>query len=289
MHRLLSAVLALPALTTSLAAQQPSRLRIEQFVADSTAFDVNAVLILGPTQAFLVDGQYHLEDARRVAEAIAGSGRKLAGIFLTHPDHDHYAGTAAIVERFPGTPVYLTKAALAAYQATALRDFQGEKSRRPALLPDSLVTPRELPSPRFTIDGETIEIIPDLQGDVLAPVNSIVWIPSLRTVIAGDVVFNGVHPWLAVSTPATRQAWRQSLQRIRALQPAAVIAGHKPSANASDDPAIVDAMDQYLVDFDATRATSADVPAMVAAMRDKYGSWAVGGLLRYSAAQTFKQ
>ena len=289
MHRLRNAVLAMSLLAPGLAAQQSPRLRIEQYVADSTAFDVNAALIIGPTEAFLVDGQYHLQDAQRVAQAIAASGKKLTGIFLTHPDHDHYAGTAAIVERFPGTPVYMTRAALAEFQKTALRDFQGEKSRRPTILPDSLVTPRELPSNRFTVDGETIEIIPDLQGDVLAPVNSIVWIPSLRTVITGDVVFNGVHPWLAVSTPAARQSWRQSLKRIRDLKPVTVIAGHKPSATASDDPAIIDAMDQYLVDFDAARTSSADVPAMVATMRGKYPTWVVGGLLRYSAAQTFKQ
>jgi glyoxylase-like metal-dependent hydrolase (beta-lactamase superfamily II) len=141
----------------------------------------------------------------------------------------------------------------------------------------------------LSVDGETIEVIPDLQGDVLAPVNSMVWIPSLRTVITGDIVFNRVHPWLAVSTPATRQAWRQSLQRIRDLRPAVVIAGHKPGPSAGDDPAIVDAMEQYLLDFETARAASADVPAMVAAVRDKYGDWAVGGLLRYSAAQTFKQ
>jgi glyoxylase-like metal-dependent hydrolase (beta-lactamase superfamily II) len=282
-------VLALSLPAATLSSQQSSKLRIEQYVADSTAFDVNAVLIVGPTEAFLVDGQYHLQDAQRVAQAIAATGKKLIGIFITHPDHDHYAGTAAIVERFPGTPVYMTAAALTEYRATALQGFQSEKSRRPALLPDSLITPRELPATKFTIDGEAIEIVPDLQGDVLAAVNSIVWIPSLRTVIAGDVVFNGVHPWLAVSTPATRQAWRGSLQRIRDLQPAVVIAGHKPGAAASDDPRVVQEMDQYLVDFDAARASSADVPAMVASMKAKYGTWAVGGLLRYSATQTFKQ
>lgn len=285
----LALALTLPLLASGLAAQAPSRLKLQQFVADSTAFHVNAVLIVGPTEALLVDGQYHLQDAQRVAGAIAASGRRLIGIFLTHPDHDHYAGAAAIVGRFPGTPVYLTRAALAAYQATAARDFQGEKSRRPALLPDSLVTPQELPATRLTVDGEPIEVIPDLQGDVLAPVNSIVWIPSLRTVVAGDVVFNGVHPWLAASTPATRRLWRQSLQRILDLQPAAVIAGHKPDAAASDDPRAVQLMDQYLVDFDAVRAAATDVPAMVAAMTQKYQTWAVGGLLRYSAAQTFRQ
>lgn len=285
--RLLIPTLLLPLL--ALPAQQPQPLQLEQFVADSTAFHVNAVLILGAREAILVDGQYYLPDAQRVADRIAASGRKLKAIVLTHPDHDHYAGTAAIAERFPGTPVYMTRAGLESYRATAQRDFQQDRSRRPATFPDSIVTPQELPSNQLTVDGHAVEIIPDLQGDVLAAVNSIVWIPSLRTVIASDVVFNGIHPWLAVSTPETRQGWRQSLERIRSLRPTAVIAGHKPSATASDDPRVVDAMEQYLTDFDATRLASADVAAMVAAMRTRYPEWKVQILLRASASRTFNQ
>jgi hypothetical protein len=92
-----------------------------------------------------------------------------------------------------------------------------------------------------------------------------------------------------VSTPASRAAWRQSLQRIRGLDPAVVIAGHKPTASTSDDPGVVDVMDRYLVDYDATRRTSADVAAMVAAMQGRYPTWKVPVLLRASAARTFGQ
>ena len=50
-----------------------------------------------PTEVLLWDTQYHLADARRVADRIAASGRRLKAIVLSHPDHDHYAGAAAIV------------------------------------------------------------------------------------------------------------------------------------------------------------------------------------------------
>jgi len=51
-------------------------------------------------------------------------------------------------------------------------------------------------------------------GDVLNSTNSFRWIPSLRSAIAGDVVFNGVHVWLADSTPESRRAWHDSLQLL---------------------------------------------------------------------------
>jgi len=119
-----------------------SALRIEEVGADSTAFDVVATIVMGPKEALLWDAQYHLADAQRLADRIAASGRHLTAIILSHPDHDHFAGAAAIVERFPGTPVYMTAKALEEYKRTAPPAFRNEKSRAPQMLADSIVTPQ---------------------------------------------------------------------------------------------------------------------------------------------------
>src|SRR5690349_5468501 len=116
------------------------KLQLEEVGADSNSFDVIATIITGPKEALLWDAQYHLADARRLADRIAASGKHLKAIVLSHPDHDHFAGAAVIVERFPGTPVYMTPKALEAYKKTAARDFGGEKSRFPERLADSIVT-----------------------------------------------------------------------------------------------------------------------------------------------------
>jgi hypothetical protein len=157
----------------------------------------------------------------------------------------------------------------------------------PSEAPDSLVTPTPLPSTTMTVDGQRIEIHPDEQGDVLRPTNSFIWIPSLHAVIAGDIVFNHVHAFLAASDAQSRQRWHQSIAHIAALHPTTVIAGHK-SPDATDSPDVLQAMDQYLTDFDAARASSADAKAMVATMEEKYGSWTVPLLLRYSAQVSYK-
>src|SRR4029078_2050179 len=165
---------------------------------------------------------------------------------------------AKIVERFPGTPVYMTAACLAEFQRTASRQFQGEKSRQPALIPDSLVTPKVIPSTHFTVDGEAVDIIPDLTGDVLLPPNGFLWIPSLRAALAGDVVFNGVHPWLGASDEASRTAWRAAVRRMADLHPPVVVAGHKKGNASPDSPASLEFMDHYLSDFDTIRKSAAD-------------------------------
>jgi glyoxylase-like metal-dependent hydrolase (beta-lactamase superfamily II) len=266
-----------------------AKLDVELVAADSTAFDVVSALVIGPTEVLLWDAQYHVGDAKRVADRIAASGKRLKAIVISHADHDHYMGAATIVERFPGTPVYMTAAALAEFKRTAAQQFPAEKSRQPNQIPDSLVTPQLLPSTKLTVDGESLELIPDLTGDVITPTNSILWIPSLRTVLAGDVVFNGVHPWLGSSDEASRARWRKSLERIAALEPARVVAGHKKDVSSPDSPEVLKQMNDYLVDFDTLRKTAANPPELLAAMRKKYPDYAVLGLLGYAAQMAFRK
>jgi hypothetical protein len=153
--------------------------------------------------------------------------------------------------------------------------------------PDSLIHPVALPPAGLAVDGERLEVLPDLQGDVLIPANSAIWIPSLGAVLAGDIVFNGVYPYLAASTEPSRQAWRQSLDRLAALRPTTLVAGHKASADLPDAPAALQFMRSYLDDFEAARHGSPNVQAMVNTLRGKYPDLHVAMLLGYSASMTF--
>jgi glyoxylase-like metal-dependent hydrolase (beta-lactamase superfamily II) len=285
----IAATLLVPATRAGIAAPAKPTLRLIEVLADTSAFNVNATLIAGPTEALLVDAQFHASDARRLADQIAATGTHLKAIFITHPDEDHYLGTAVIEERFPGTPVYMTPAAIEQFKENAPKYLSAVKSQTPNEAPDSLVTPQPLPSPTFMVDGEKIEVTPDQQGDVLKPTNSFLWIPSLRAVVAGDIVFNGTHVWLGSSSPAARVAWHRSIARIAALHPAIVVAGHKASADLPDSPDVLRRMDQYLTDFDAARSASPDAKALFTAMMAKYPSYPERSLLGYSAQVAYKQ
>jgi glyoxylase-like metal-dependent hydrolase (beta-lactamase superfamily II) len=271
-------------------------LQFKEYSADSNAFDVNSTLIVGPTEAILVDAQYRVSDAGKVADMIAASGKRLKAIFVTHPDDDHYFGVATIVARFPGTPVYMAPVALEEFKAREVPMFAQMKERfknpppgrtpPPEMLrefPDSLIVPQPLPSNHLTVDGVDIQVVADRQGDVLNPANSYLWIPSQRTVLTGDIAFNGTHLWLAASNEASRAAWRGSIQEISALHPLVVIAGHKSSVSAADTPDVLAATSQYLTDFDAARKANTTPDALIAAMREKYPSRAVPAILQAAA------
>jgi glyoxylase-like metal-dependent hydrolase (beta-lactamase superfamily II) len=265
------------------------RLRLVEFSSDSMSYHVGSTLILGPTEAILVDAEMRPRDAARVADSIIALRTHLTAIFITHPDVDHYFGASTLVERFPGTPVYMTAKARAQFEASGPRSLDGFRKTRPADAPDSLVMPKRLVTTSLEIDGEQVQIVPDLQGDVREPTNSFVWIPSLRAVLAGDIVFNHVYPWLTASTVDSRREWHRTIARIRALQPVVVVAAHKKRLDAPDAPDVLDAMDQYLTDFDAGVAASSAPDAVMSAMKAKYPDYAVPLFLQLSANAAFRR
>jgi glyoxylase-like metal-dependent hydrolase (beta-lactamase superfamily II) len=94
-------------------------------------------------------------------------------------------------------------------------------------------------------------------------------VPSLRAVIAGDLVFHGIHPWLGEHGEAERSAWVDSLDRLIALEPEIVVAGHKrPGLN--DDPAALTFTRQCIIDMGQAAKRSRSSAELIATMRAKY-------------------
>ena len=73
-------------------------------------------------------------------------------------------------------------------------------------------------------------------------------VPSVDLVVAGDAVYDGIHPYLAESSEQSRGQWLAALDIIDALAPRAVVPGHKLPGN-DDDPRSVEQTRGYLRDF----------------------------------------
>jgi glyoxylase-like metal-dependent hydrolase (beta-lactamase superfamily II) len=142
----------------------------------------------------------------------------------------------------------------------------------------------------MTIDGETIEFIKDLQGDYPArPANSMVWIPSLRALIADDVVFRGIHPWLAESTTETRAGWTRSLERVTFLHPRTLVPGHQRSPDEKDSQGAVAFMKKYLETFDEVRNSAADADTFVSEMKKRFPELGQAGFLAAAAKTSYQK
>lgn len=260
-----------------------SGLSLDVYTADTGGFGVTSTLIAGPTEAILVDAQFRISDARKVADRVAATGRRLKAIVITHAHPDHYFGIGTLLDRFPGTPVYMTTGALAEFEQQVRSKIAQWSPVFGSEIPTAVPTPQLLPPGNLTVDGIVVEVLRDLQGDAATPTNSAVWIPSLRALIASDLVYEDVHVWLAESTVETRRAWQAALGRLQDLGPAVVVSGHKKTADLPDAPSAVDFTVRYIAEFEAARGAARSAEELVTTMKGKYPQAGLPIILDFAA------
>ncbi|GAA0380901.1 MBL fold metallo-hydrolase [Streptomyces blastmyceticus] len=239
----------------------PTPLSYEVFVSDGTpragdqrmpngdsivSSPLSSTLIHGEKDAVLVDPPLTREQTEKVGDWIERSGKRLAYIYATHGHGDHWFGAAQLVERFPGATVYATEGTirLMRRQAAEGREQLWDKVF-PGLIGDTTVLARPIPEQGFLLEGNVIEAYE--AGHTDTDDTTFLHVPSIGLVVAGDIAYNGVHPYILEGGDGGLAAWLEGIDRIAALRPRAVVAGHKDRARA-DDPAILEETRQYLRD-----------------------------------------
>ncbi|MFN6543833.1 MBL fold metallo-hydrolase [Mycolicibacterium nivoides] len=207
---------------------------------------VASTLILGEHDAALVDPPFTHDQVRRTAEWVEKSGRTLKFIYATHGHGDHWFGTDALLQQFPAAVAYATEGTIAKMHEQAVEgraqmwdvDFPGQ-------IPPSPVVYRPVPTEGLLLEGE--RLVPIEVGHTDTDDTTVLYVPSIGLVVAGDVAYNGVHQYLLESDHGGIKAWLQALNTVSALQPRAVVAGHK-NKHLPDDPAILAETRDYLLD-----------------------------------------
>ncbi len=274
----------------NLAEGQAGALRIVKVGAPkASAFYVVSSLVVGPSELILWDAQNTVSDGRHLADEIAATGKHLKAILFSHADHDHFMGAMEVLRRFPGTPVYMTRSGLEDFQGRAPGVLARAQERGGDEVPDSIVTPRLLPDGGLDVDGYAIEVLEGLGGDVRGGKSAALWIPSIRTVLAGDLVFEGIHPWLGDADIQARDEWRASLRRLAALDAAAVVPGHKRHLTTPDAQDQIAFMLRYLDAYDTLMREAASADDLVEAMVQRYPDLELPELMAYGARKWFRR
>ena len=207
---------------------------------------VASTLVLGERDTVLVDAPFTYDQIDRVGDWIEGSGKRLAYIYATHGHGDHWFGADRIMRRFPGAIAYATEKTIAMmHQQATVGRAQRWDVDFPGLIPDSPVVFEPIPAGGFMVEGHRCEAVE--VGHTDTDDTTVLHVPSIGLVVAGDVAYNGVHQYLLESRDGGIQAWLAALDIVEALKPRAVVAGHKNRA-LPDDPAILGQTRQYLVD-----------------------------------------
>lgn len=246
-----------------------------------------STLIMGPTEAILVDTQYMPADVDEIIRRIDSSGRSLKAIYVTHGHTDHYFGLQRLLERYPSAAA-VTQPSIAAEIRNNLetdRTFSREFFAGEAL--DNTVVPAALDSGELFVDRELVRVVELGQADI-GPTTAL-HVPAIDAVIAGDAVYNQIHLFLAASSPAEWSKWIDSVDTIAALHPRIVVAGHKkpelPDTNVSE---IIGTTRAYLEAFIDGVSRFAGPRELVAHMQELFPDHENQSTLIMSARTAFK-
>src|SRR5688500_8063758 len=175
-------------------------------------YDVNSTMIIGERDILLIDPQFSLSEAHKLAAEILETRKNLATIYSTHAHPDHLFGLAVLQQAFPD-------AKIVALPATVNAARTGWPARQKFWFPvyganipgPEPVLPEELSAPVLTLEGEEVPVTGGVQG-ADGPGNSFVWVPSLKAVVTGDIVFD--HVYFGVPRPDARANWQQTIDQI---------------------------------------------------------------------------
>jgi glyoxylase-like metal-dependent hydrolase (beta-lactamase superfamily II) len=254
--------------------------------ARGTFSPTTSTLLVGQSESVLVDAQYIDSDIAALGDLIESTGTKLTTIYVTHGHADHYLGIGALLERFPGARPLATPGVVEAIKATL--DVQA--AQWSALFGDAAVKATVLPEPMagevIDLEGAELRAIEVGQGDIRP--STVLHVPAIDTVVAGDVIYNQIHAMLGLSGPDEWQNWIASVNRVERLRPATIVAGHKKQ-EASDQAVeeMIDGTRSYISDFAEAAQSAKDADELVAMMLARYETLGNPWTLRFSARAWF--
>jgi glyoxylase-like metal-dependent hydrolase (beta-lactamase superfamily II) len=238
----------------------------------------SSTLIYGERDAVLVDTFLTIDQSQALLNWVVASGKNLIAIYLTHGHGDHVFGVGSLLERFPHAKAVATPEVVAAMREqvspTSLENFW--RKLFPGQIAEHLPVADPLPDNQLELEGHKLIAVNTGRTDTAQ--STCLHVPSVGLLVGGDVVYNGIHPYLAETTTESRREWIAALDRLEALNPRAVIAGHKIPENR-DEPRIIAETRQYLRDFNRLDEATATVRELYDAMLELYPDRANPGSL----------
>jgi glyoxylase-like metal-dependent hydrolase (beta-lactamase superfamily II) len=221
---------------------------------EDLAWVTNTVtLIYGERDAVLVDTFLSVQHTNELVDWLVESGKILTAIYITHAHGDHFFGLKLLLDRFPHAKAFATRSVVAAMQnqikPDVVRSFW--EPRFPGQVPSELVVPEVLDGNTLYLEGEELNVVH--LGHTDTSDTTALHVPSIGLVVSGDAVYNDTHLYLAECDESARGEWLAALNKIEALHPRAVIAGHGV-LDPDSSPRHIEETRRYILDLNATVA-----------------------------------
>ncbi len=235
--------------------QAPAPLTVEVIRTGPESLLASIGLVMGARDAVLIDAPFTMADAHRVVARVLESKRTLTTVFVTHDHPDHFFSMEVIRAAFPDVRIVAHPAVVADIWASLPFKTKRWSPLLGANGPRQPTAPLPLDGDTIWLEGRPLTVIGPMVGDHAHA--TALWVPSIRALFAGDLVFDQVHLWLGEQDAAGVAGWARSVETLAALRPAIVVAGHARPGRANDAGGLA-----------FTRAYLAAWPGLVAASRD---------------------
>jgi glyoxylase-like metal-dependent hydrolase (beta-lactamase superfamily II) len=204
-----------------------------------------STLIYGSEDAVLTDPPMTTDQARALGDWVAAKGRNVTDIFITHGHGDHWFASGPLAERF-GARVVASAGTIAQMHANvATRPLLWDKVYTG--IPPTPVTAVTVPDNRFRLEGHELVIVE--VGATDSDDTTVLHVPDLDLVVAGDVIYNGVHMYLAqAAIVGGFGPWREAIDKVEALEPRHIVCGHQNKQLDDDASRTIAETRQYLDD-----------------------------------------
>ena len=229
----------------------------------------SSTLIHGERDAVLVDTLLTTEQSKTLLDWVVASGKNLTAIYITHGHGDHFFGLAPLLDHFPRAKAVATPEVVKAMREHLTPAWIDNFWRRlfPGDIPDRLLVAEPLEGNGLELEGRKLVAVNVGRTDTAY--STCLHVPSIGLIVAGDAVYNGIHPYLGETDTQSRLEWISTLDKLEALNPKAVIAGHKVPEN-DDAPRIIAETRQYLRDFNRLNAATTTARELYDAMLEIY-------------------
>jgi glyoxylase-like metal-dependent hydrolase (beta-lactamase superfamily II) len=218
-------------------------LSIQQFTSSEAGAWSNSYLISGRSEAVLFDVFQLRGDATRLAESIAGSGKTLTTVMVSHAHPDHFMGLDVITARFPDVEVVSTPSVVADIEADGPWMFSLLQQRLGSEGPTQLVVPRPLSEPALRIEGIVLDIVEFGEGE--SKHMACLHVPEQRALLAADIVYHQAHLYLR---ERHLESWLARLDELEAFARDRVTTIH-PGHGAPARLELIAQTRDYLNDF----------------------------------------
>jgi glyoxylase-like metal-dependent hydrolase (beta-lactamase superfamily II) len=273
-----------------------ANLRAEVFIGPFLPFErgkgtfaaTTSTLVFGASEAVLIDAQHIRSDVTALGDLIERTGRRLTTIYATHGHADHWYGAGELVARFPGARVVATLPVLEyIHQASEV-----EAQQWAAMFGDRVVKPTAVPEAldglTLEVEGYELRIVEVGQGDIRP--STVVHIPAIDAVVAGDVVYNQIHAMLGLSGPREWERWIQSVDVVEKLSPQMIVCGHKkPESSDREADRMLDETRTYISDFAEGAQSLNSAEELIGLMKSKYPDFGNNWTLHFSAQSWFSR